>query len=248
MHFDVRRCWGVANSSGRIGFKNMWHATCSNGVSQNYWVSSLSDSNRPQSRSPHSLESTIGQIPHGNYSLKISDDAISCFLFLVKQNSSKTFRNKEPFKLSPNNTFSMWPIHAVQCLGSFWAYSVGQAPSDSKPNRLHVDIFRICFYSFEVYSFIHSSKMVGNYPGVLNFNRLFLKLNWSSYNYLPVLPQPWCNVTQKVEAHTRRKKRKNMFVYDTGMIVSPLSKCHVVAWGFMPLWEVGSKSLFLVPF
>ena len=29
-----------------------------------------------------------------------------------------------------------------QCPGSFWAIIVGQDPSDSKLNRLHVDIFR----------------------------------------------------------------------------------------------------------
>ena len=59
---------------------------------------------------------------------------------------------------------------------SFWAYRVGQDPGDSKSNRLHVDIFRFCFHSFEVYS-IDSSKMIGNSPEVSNFNRLFLKLN-----------------------------------------------------------------------
>ena len=53
---------------------------------------------------------------------------------------------------------------------------VGQDTSDSKSNRLHVDIFRLCFHSFEVYS-IDSSKMIGKFPEVLNFNRLFRKLN-----------------------------------------------------------------------
>ena len=38
---------------------------------------------------------------------------------------------------------------------------VGQDPSeDSSSNQLHVDIFRFCFHSFEVYS-IDSSKMIG---------------------------------------------------------------------------------------
>ena len=54
---------------------------------------------------------------------------------------------------------------------------VGQEPSDSKSSWLHVDIFRFCFHSFEVYFFIDSSKMIGNFPEVSNFNRLFLKLN-----------------------------------------------------------------------
>ena len=65
---------------------------------------------------------------------------------------------------------------ANQCPGSFWAYRVGQDPSDSKSNRIHVDIFRICFHSCEVYS-IDSSNVIGKFPEVLNFNRLFLKLN-----------------------------------------------------------------------
>ena len=57
---------------------------------------------------------------------------------------------------------------------SFWAYRVGQDPSDSKSNRLHVDIFRFwCFHSFEVCS-IDSSKMIGKFPTVLNLNQLFL--------------------------------------------------------------------------
>ena len=55
---------------------------------------------------------------------------------------------------------------------------VGQDPSDSKSNRLHVDIFGFCLYSFEVYSSINSFKMFGNSPQVANFNRLlFLELN-----------------------------------------------------------------------
>ena len=49
----------------------------------------------------------------------------------------------------------------------------GQDPSDSKSNRLHVDVVRFCFYSMEVYS-IDSSKMVGNSPEVSNFNRFII--------------------------------------------------------------------------
>jgi hypothetical protein len=30
--------------------------------------------------------------------------------------------------------------------------------------------------------------MIGNFPAILNFNRLFLKLNSFICNYLPVLP------------------------------------------------------------
>jgi hypothetical protein len=54
---------------------------------------------------------------------------------------------------------------------------VGQDPSDSKSIRLHVDIFRFCFHSFEAYSSIDSSKMIGESPEVSNFNWSFLKLN-----------------------------------------------------------------------
>ncbi len=51
----------------------------------------------------------------------------------------------------------------------------GRDPSDSKSNRLHVDIFRFwCFHSFEVYSIIDFSKMIGDSLKVSNFNRLFL--------------------------------------------------------------------------
>ena len=60
---------------------------------------------------------------------------------------------------------------------SFLAYRVGQFPSDSKSNRLvtcsHLPVL---LNSFEV-NFIDSSKMIGNSLEVLNFNRLFLKLN-----------------------------------------------------------------------
>jgi hypothetical protein len=44
------------------------------------------------------------------------------------------------------------------CMGSVWAYIIGQDPSDSKSNWLHVDIFRCCCNSFEVYSSTDSSK------------------------------------------------------------------------------------------
>ena len=56
-------------------------------------------------------------------------------------------------------------------------YIVGQDPSACKSSRLHVDIFRFCFHSFEVYCCIDSSKMTGNSPKVSDFNRLSLKLN-----------------------------------------------------------------------
>ena len=52
---------------------------------------------------------------------------------------------------------------------------VGQDPSDSKSNQFHVGIFRFCFHLFEVYS-IDSSEIIGKFPEVWNFNRLFLEL------------------------------------------------------------------------
>ena len=53
---------------------------------------------------------------------------------------------------------------------------IGQNPGVSKSNRLHVVIFQFFFYDTGAYS-IDSSKMMGNFPEVLDFNRLFLKLN-----------------------------------------------------------------------
>ena len=37
--------------------------------------------------------------------------------------------------------------------------------------------------------------MIGDFPAVLNFNRLYLKLNRFICTQLPVLPDPWCEVT-----------------------------------------------------
>ena len=69
---------------------------------------------------------------------------------------------------------------------------VGQDPSDSKSNRLHIDIFRCCFHSFESFEVcsIDSSKMISNSPEVSNFNQLFLKLNRFICNSPPVVPEP----------------------------------------------------------
>ena len=44
---------------------------------------------------------------------------------------------------------------------------VGQDPSDSKSNRLHVDIFRFFFHSFVVHSTDYS-KVIGKFPQVFN--------------------------------------------------------------------------------
>ena len=56
---------------------------------------------------------------------------------------------------------------------------VGQDPNNSKSSRLHFDIFRFCFHSFEVYS-IDSSKMIDKSPEILNFNGYFLNSTGSS--------------------------------------------------------------------
>ena len=69
-----------------------------------------------------------------------------------------------------------------------------QDPSDSRSNRQHVDIFRFCFHSFEVYS-IDSTKMFSKLPEVLNVNRLFLELYQFICNSPPVLPRQRLGVT-----------------------------------------------------
>ena len=62
----------------------------------------------------------------------------------------------EPERLPVTLTLKPSKVCGCQCQGSFWAYIVGQDNSDSKSNRLHVDILRFCSHSFEVYS-IYSS-------------------------------------------------------------------------------------------
>jgi hypothetical protein len=53
---------------------------------------------------------------------------------------------------------------------------ISRDPSVSKSNWLHVEIFQFILYEFGVCS-INSSKMMGTFPEVLNFDWLFLKLN-----------------------------------------------------------------------
>ena len=67
-----------------------------------------------------------------------------------------------------------------QCPGSLWAYQVGQDPSDSKANWLHVDIHLPVLLSFIWGIFIDSSKIIDNFLEVLNFNWLFLNSTGSS--------------------------------------------------------------------
>ena len=68
-------------------------------------------------------------------------------------------------------TYRLW----TQYPGRIWGI-IGQDPSDSKSNRHHVEIFRFLIDWFR-YILQISSKMMGNFPEVLNFNRLFLKVN-----------------------------------------------------------------------
>ena len=51
-----------------------------------------------------------------------------------------------------------------------------------KINQLHVDIFSVFLYCNQDYS-MNYSKWIGNFPKVLNFNKLFLKLNQFLCNY-----------------------------------------------------------------
>ena len=89
---------------------------------------------------------------------------------------------------------------ATQCPGCFRAYIVvSQDPSDSKSSRFHVDICQFCvLHSFEVYS-INSSKMIGKFHEVLNFNRLFFELDRFICNEPPVLPRHRCNQSKRVK-------------------------------------------------
>ena len=62
------------------------------------------------------------------------------------------------------------------CPGSFWAWLI-KILWDFKSNWFHVDHLLVLLSSIEVYSMIDSSKRIGKFPEVLNFNRFFLKLN-----------------------------------------------------------------------
>ena len=62
----------------------------------------------------------------------------------------------------------------VQCQVIFGIIS--QDPRISKFNQLHAGIFWFFGVKMWVYS-IESSKVIGKFPEVLNFDQLFLKLN-----------------------------------------------------------------------
>ena len=112
------------------------------------------------------------------------------FLFYFKSTSftSSTFPNQPDFSqnqlavitLNIGSPHTLLPLPSLLLEGPPMFFLVvpgkflgilGQDPSDSKSNRLHVDIISqlCCFHSFGAYS-IDSSK-------VSNVNQLFLKLN-----------------------------------------------------------------------
>ena len=70
---------------------------------------------------------------------------------------------------------SFWLTHLDQWSGRFLGMT-GCDPSVCKSNRWHVDMLRFSFTKLR-YILWNSSKMIGNFPAVLNFNQLFLKLN-----------------------------------------------------------------------
>ena len=78
------------------------------------------------------------------------------------------------------------PLNFNRFLGRFLDMA-NWDPSVCKSNRLHVDILQVSFITLGISS-KNSYKMIGNFPAVVNFNRLFLKLNRFICNKLPVLP------------------------------------------------------------
>jgi hypothetical protein len=75
---------------------------------------------------------------------------------------------KEPLHVEPAHV-----TLAARCPGRFFS----RYPIVFKSNTLHAELFQVFFIESEYIS-IDPSKIVGYFPEVLNFNRLFLKLNW----------------------------------------------------------------------
>ena len=61
-------------------------------------------------------------------------------------------------------------------------YMTTDVTYSSQCNRSHVDIFQFFLYWFRVY-YLYYSKTIGNFPGALNSNRLFLKHWTTGYIY-----------------------------------------------------------------
>ena len=78
----------------------------------------------------------------------------------------------------------------------------GWDPSVCKSNRFTCSHPPVFLHKIGVFS-VDSSKLIGNFPADLNFNRLFLKLNWFICNQLPVLPNHRC---QRSLRHWLRSK------------------------------------------
>ena len=76
-------------------------------------------------------------------------------------------------------------------IGEILGITTGWDPSVCKSNRLHADILRFSFIKIGVLHSINSSKTIRKFLAVLNFNRLFRKLNRFIGNYMPVLPDFW---------------------------------------------------------
>ena len=67
-------------------------------------------------------------------------------------------------------------------IGEILGISTGWDPSVCKSNWLHVDILRFFFIKLGYILYIDSSKLIGNFLAVFNFNRLYLKLNRLIFN------------------------------------------------------------------
>ena len=94
-----------------------------------------------------------------------------CVVISAREGSFRAYKVCRP-KINSflNPTLCTTCIHLEVGSSRAAYHSVGQDPSNSKSNRLHVHIFLIwCFDSFEVCS-IDSSKMIGKFPEVLNFS------------------------------------------------------------------------------
>ena len=99
----------------------------------------------------------------------------------------RALQNETHMRTSILNTASS--EHPLQWSGRVLGMISGWDPSVCKSNRWHVDILRdFLYYSIGVLYSINSSKMIGNFPAVSNFNWLFLKLYRFICNQLPVLP------------------------------------------------------------
>ena len=80
-------------------------------------------------------------------------------------------------------------LSGEQCPGIFMG-AISRCPCVFPSPTSYLLMIFGSLYEIGVYS-INSSKMMGNFPEVLNFNWLFLKLNQFICNEQPVLPVHW---------------------------------------------------------